>query len=44
MRKATEAFALAEGHWRLIAGVDHADAVQIPPFDAITFRLGDLWD
>ena len=39
-----EAFALADGHWRLIAAVEHDDAVCIPPFDAITFRLGDLWD
>ena len=39
-----EAFALDDGQWRLIAAVEHDDAVQIPPFDAITFRLGDLWN
>ena len=39
-----EAFTLADGHWRLVAAVEHDDAVQIPPFDAMTFRLGDLWD
>ena len=39
-----EAFALADGHWRLIGAVEHDDAVQIPPFDAVTFQLGDLWD
>ena len=39
-----EAFTLADRHWRLVAAVEHDDAVQIPPFDAMTFRLGDLWD
>ena len=39
-----EAFALDDGHWRLIAAVEHNDPVQIPPFDASTFRLGDLWN
>lgn len=39
-----EAFALADGHWKLIAALEHGDAVQIPPFDAVTFRLADLWD
>ena len=39
-----EAFELDGGQWRLIAAVEHDDPVQIPPFDAIRFRLGDLWD
>ena len=39
-----EAFALDDGHWRLIAAVEHDDAVRIPPFDALTFRLAELWD
>ena len=39
-----EAFALAEGQWRLIVAVEHDDAVCIPPFNAVTFRLGELWD
>ena len=39
-----EAFALADGHWRSIAAVEHDDAVCIAPFEALTFRLGDLWD
>ena len=39
-----EAFALADGRWHLITAVEHDDAVQIPPFDALTFRLGNLWD
>ena len=39
-----EAFALDAGQWRLIAALENDNAVQIPPFDAITFRLGELWD
>ena len=39
-----EAFTLDDGHWRLIAAVEQDDAVQIPPFHSITFRLRDLWD
>ena len=39
-----EAFVLREGCWTLIATVEGDDAVQIPPFDAISFRLGELWD
>lgn len=44
VEQALEAFALDNGHWRLIAAVEHHDAVCIPPFDAVTFRLADLWD
>ena len=39
-----EAFALDGSQWRLIAAVEHDDAVCLPPFDGMTFRLGDLWD
>ena len=38
-----EAFALHRGQWLLIATVRDDDAVAIPPFDAVTFNLGDLW-
>ncbi len=38
-----EAFELREGQWTLIATVADADPVGIPPFDAVTFSLADLW-
>ena len=38
-----EAFELRGAQWVLLAAVKDADAVSIPPFDAITFSLGDLW-
>ena len=38
-----EAFELHDGRWLLIASAKDDDPVSIPPFDAITFSLGDLW-
>ena len=38
-----EAFELREGQWTLIATAADADPVGIPPFDAVTFSLADLW-
>lgn len=38
-----EAFALADGRWTLIATAQDEDHVSIPPFDARTFSLGELW-
>ena len=38
-----EAFELREGQWALIATAKDDDPVRIPPFDAVTFDLGDLW-
>ncbi len=38
-----EAFALRDGQWVLIAAAKDSDPVSVPPFDAITFSLGDLW-
>ena len=38
-----EAFELKDGLWSLIATAKDSDPVSIPPFDAITFNLGDLW-
>ena len=38
-----EAFANEAGAWKLIAALRHDDPVSVPPFDAITFRLSDLW-
>ena len=38
-----EAFELHEGQWLLIAGAKDDEPVNVRPFDAITFSLGDLW-
>jgi len=38
-----EAFALREGAWVLIAVLQEDDAVQVPPFDSVSFALSDLW-
>ena len=38
-----EAFELRAGEWVLIACAKDDDPVSVRPFDAITFRLGDLW-
>ena len=38
-----EAFELRDGEWVLIATLKDDDPVSVPPFDAITFSLGDLW-
>jgi len=41
--RSLEAFELREGQWALIATALDDDPVCIPPFDAITFSLADLW-
>ena len=38
-----EAFALREGEWVLIASLGGDAAVEVPPFDAVSFSLADLW-
>ena len=38
-----EAFALADGRWTLIATAQDDDPVSIPPFEASTCSLGELW-
>ena len=38
-----EAFELREGRWVLTATAKDAEPVCVPPFDAVTFSLGDLW-
>lgn len=38
-----EAFALDDGSWRLLATRTEADAIDLPPFAAVTFSLSDLW-
>ena len=43
LARTLEAFELREGAWVLIATAADADPVSIPPFDATTFDLADLW-
>ena len=38
-----EAFELRDGQWVLLETLKENDAVSLPPFDAISFSLGDLW-
>lgn len=38
-----EAIELQDGHWLLIASAKDDEPVNIQPFDAVTFSLGDLW-
>ena len=38
-----EAFELKGGEWVPIASLKGDDSVSVPPFDAITFHLGDIW-
>ena len=38
-----EAFELRAGQWVLIGSAKDDEPVSIPPFDAITFSLDDLW-
>ena len=38
-----EAFELRAGQWAPIASLKDDDPACIPPFDAVTFNLGDLW-
>ncbi len=38
-----EAFELRDRQWVLLETLKEYDAVSLPPFDAISFSLGDLW-
>ncbi|MEH3148060.1 MAG: Uma2 family endonuclease [Methylobacterium frigidaeris] len=38
-----EAFALTEGRWLLLGTVQRGEVVTLPPFDAISFPLDDLF-
>lgn len=38
-----EAYENQKGRWLLIAALKDADAVSVPPFDAISFALDGLW-
>ena len=43
LARGLEAFELRDGQWLLIASLKDDDAVSVPPFEAITFSLADLW-
>ncbi len=43
LARTLEAFALREGSWLLIATLKDDDPVCVPPFEAMTFSLADLW-
>ena len=43
LARGLEAFELRDGQWLLIASLKDAAAVSVPPFEAITFSLADLW-
>jgi Uma2 family endonuclease len=38
-----EAYELLQGRWVLLVTLKDDDAVQLPPFDAVSFSLADLW-
>ncbi len=38
-----EAYSLTENGWLLVATLKDEDMVAVPPFDAVSFSLGDLW-
>ena len=38
-----EAFELRDGQWLLLETLTENEAVSLPPFEAISFSLGDLW-
>lgn len=38
-----EAFELYEGSWRSLARLIGNESVSLPPFEAVSFPLGDLW-
>ncbi|MGH6636553.1 MAG: Uma2 family endonuclease [Gammaproteobacteria bacterium] len=43
LARTLEAFELRGGAWLLIATLKDDDAVSVPPFDAVSFSLADLW-
>ena len=43
LARTLEAYALREEGWLLLATPKDDDPVSLPPFDAITFSLADLW-
>lgn len=42
-KRTLEAYELASGRWRLLGLFEETPEVRIPPFDAVSFQLADLW-
>ena len=42
-RRTLEAYALAEGTWRLLAEASGNDSIAVAPFDALQLDLSNLW-
>ncbi len=43
LARSLEAFELRDGQWVPVASLKDDAAVSVPPFEAISFSLGDLW-
>jgi Uma2 family endonuclease len=43
LARTLDAFGLVAGHWQLLGSAVEEDPVQLPPFDAVPFDLGELW-
>jgi Uma2 family endonuclease len=43
LAKGLEAYALTDNGWLLVATLKDEDVVAVPPFDAVSFSLSDLW-
>lgn len=43
IERTLEAYALSDRGWLLIASLQDDDTVCVPPFDAVSFSLADLW-
>ncbi len=41
--KSLEAFELRDGNWVLLDSIFDDVPVSLPPFEAVSFNLGDLW-
>lgn len=42
-KRTLEAYALADGGWREIARHRESERVSVPPFEAVTIDLAELW-
>ena len=44
LEKPLETYALADGNWTVTGLYTDEDEIRVSPFDAITLKLGDLWE
>ncbi len=44
LRHTLEAYELEDGRWANIDSICDDAIVSLPPFDAVSFPLSDLWD